>query len=460
MTAVEGLQLTKNILTRDSIYFGLPCIWDNVNEKYIIFSPYALKVARISKPEIAIPIVKEKLEKEGFFGIPSKAEDNNKILKFALIITTNCNLRCDYCYSYPNSTHLDMTVEYALRIIKEKIRSDTERVYITFYGGEPTLNMETIKAVVSHLEKMDKIVYFLIVTNGTSSDEDIDYLINKGFKFIVSSDGTPDITNNQRHVAKDMLLSKHIEKTILNLVQNGVTFQVRATLTSRNLNSLKEGFSYWASLGVKFVHFEPVSLSKESIRKNSNHYPNPEEYVENVILALDEAEKLGIYVISSPYMNLLTPSTHFCTTVAMEKELYAPDGAISACYQVQGRKHPLQAFLIGEYDKDSDSFIYYEDRKKKLKNIKVADDEPCSSCFAKYICAGGCPLRNKRETGDMKGIDDWMCFVKKILIHDAILRIDRAISKRQVPIVFGESIFENLVANNPSIKEVNKYAYK
>ncbi len=447
MTAVEELQLTKNISTKDFLYYGLPCVWDNLNEKYIIFSPYALKVARIACTKIATPVVKEELEKEGFFGITSESEDNNKALKIALIITTNCNLRCNYCYSYPNSTHLDMTAEYALRIIKEKIKTDTEKVYITFYGGEPTLNMKAIKAVVRHFEEMDKTVYFLIVTNGTSSDEDIDYLINKGFKFIVSSDGTPDITYNQRHPAKDIPLSKHIEQTILKLVQKDATFQVRATLTSRNLTSLKEGFSYWSSLGVKFVHFEPVSLSKESILKS----PHPNEYVGNIILALDEAEKLGIYVISSPYMNLLTPSTHFCTTAAMEKELYAPDGSISACYQVQRRKHPLQEFLIGEYAKDSDSFIYYEDRKKKLKNIKVADDEPCINCFAKYICAGGCPLRNKRETGDMKGIDDWMCHVKKYLIHDAILRIDGAISKRQMPIVFGESIFESLINNNPSI---------
>jgi len=244
--------------------------------------------------------------------------------------------------------------------------------------------------------------------------------------------------------------SRYIEKTILRLVQRDSIFQVRATVTNSNVQMLSDGISYWASLGVKFVHFEPVSLSEGLSRKQMH----AEKYIDNIMLALDRAEELGVWIISSPFMNLLTPSNYFCTTVGGEKELYAPDGAISVCYQVQSHEHPTQDFLIGKYDKVSDRFIHYEERKDILRKIQVTGYNVCDDCFAKYMCAGGCPLRNKRETGSLQRIDEWICTVKKHLVHDAILRIEKGISKKQVPVIFGESIFESLISDNPSIKGV------
>lgn len=151
-------------------------------------------------------------------------------------------------------------------------------------------------------------------------------------------------------------------------------------------------------------------------------------------------------------MNLLTPSTYFCTLIAGEKELYTPDGAISVCYRVQERDHLRQEFVIGEYNEASDRFLRYENRINCLKNIEASEQMECSICHAKYICAGGCPFRNWTVTGDISGIDKWMCFVKKVLTHDAILRIERSVEKGETPIVFGESLFEHLIADNPSLK--------
>jgi hypothetical protein len=48
----------------------------------------------------------------------------------------------------------------------------------------------------------------------------------------------------------------------------------------------------------------------------------------------------------------------------------------------------------------------------------------------------------------MLGIDSWSCYVKKALVHDAIIRIDVGIERDQIPVVFGESVFESLVAKS------------
>ena len=332
-----------------------------------------------------------------------------------------------------------MTPEYAIRIIKEKITPEVEEIYLTFFGGEPTLNMETLKASVEYVQNIGVKANFIINTNGTLSNHDLDYLIEENFTFVVSSDGVPKINDKQRPMLSGVKSSEEIEQTIRRLVETNALFKVRATVTGKSILYLKESIGYWDSLGVKFAHFEPVASSNKEIK-----YPSQEIYVEQVVGALDEAEKVEMWIISSPFMNLLTPSTYFCTTVAGEDELYTPDGSISLCYRVQEYDHPFKDFIIGKYDVNMDSFNKYSDRINLLKKIDVSTKSNCNNCAAKYICSGGCPLRNKVETGSYMGIDGWMCYIKKALVHDAIIRIDRALDKGQVPIIFGESIFENL----------------
>lgn len=431
--------LKETDFKQDKLYNGLPCVWDKERANYLVFSPYCLKIAHISQEIIHLDDTRKKLAQLGFFGVPAKPSKSDKIVKIGLILTTGCNLRCKYCFVVPQASVRYMKPEYAIRIIKEKITPETEEIYITFFGGEPTLNMETLKAAVEYVENIGVNAHFLINTNGTVSDDDLDYLIEKNFIFIVSSDGVPEINDKQRPMLTGEKVSKEIERTIKRLVEADALFKVRATVTGESIFYLKESIDYWDSLGVKFVHFEPVASSNKEIK-----YPSPEIYVEQVVAALDEAEKVGMWIISSPYMNLLTPSTYFCTTVSGEDELFTPDGSISLCYRVQEYDHPFQDFIVGKYDADTDSFNRYLDRINLLRKIDVSAKSQCDNCAAKYICGGGCPLRNKIETGSYMGIDNWMCYIKKALVHDAIIRIDRALDKGQVPVIFGESIFENL----------------
>ena len=63
--------------------------------------------------------------------------------------------------------------------------------YVSFYGGEPLLNINLIKSVVElfeHLECKRRFV-FSMTTNGILLKKHIKYLINKDFHLIISLDG-------------------------------------------------------------------------------------------------------------------------------------------------------------------------------------------------------------------------------------------------------------------------------
>jgi uncharacterized protein len=448
--AMKHLLLTKNLSTRDFLYHGLPCVWNNSIEKFVIFSPYARKSARVEAKLIPLEETKRKLEKLGFFGRPSVPGTQSNSIKIGLILTNGCNLQCKYCYVDQGTKMLSMSEAYATRIIQDNIQPNMTDLYIYFFGGEPTLNMRTLKTVVEYVKGLKFPVHFIINTNGTVPNV-LDYLIDNNFVIGLSSDGIPAATDYHRSSKQNALVSEFVERAIQKLVDAKAIFQVRATITKWNVSLLKEGIRYWASLGVRFVHLEPVGPSFDSTYFIESR-PDRDEYVSAMLSAVDEAEKLRIYIINSAYMNLMTPSTYFCTMIAREEKLYTPDGAISLCYRIQNKKSPAQEFIIGMYNPLTGKFQRDMNHNKSLNHIEVSDKKPCSNCHARYICAGGCPYRNKEETGNIFGIDPWMCSVKKALVHDAIIRIDNSINTGKVPVVLGQRVFENIVAENPIIE--------
>lgn len=92
---------------------------------------------------------------------------NNKVNMITLQITKQCNLRCKYCiYSgdYENRVHSNekMTLETAQKAIDFYIdhSRDNDKGLLAFYGGEPLLEFEFIKIVLSISKKKQKANIF------------------------------------------------------------------------------------------------------------------------------------------------------------------------------------------------------------------------------------------------------------------------------------------------------------
>ena len=90
----------------------------------------------------------------------------NNVHQLILQVTQNCNLRCKYCvYSgtYINRVHTKkrMTIETAKKAVDfyRKHSGNIETAVISFYGGEPLLEVALISEIIEHLgvKKLDII---------------------------------------------------------------------------------------------------------------------------------------------------------------------------------------------------------------------------------------------------------------------------------------------------------------
>lgn len=131
-----------------------------------------------------------------------------------LHVTENCPVRCTYCifsetYEYTrNLTTTSMPLEVAidavnyffemLKPIAKKIPGKTAS--ISFYGGEPVLEMKLIKKVVEHAKKNSPVpISFGIVSSFTVMTEDtMDFFVAHNFKVCISLDGNKEDHDRNR----------------------------------------------------------------------------------------------------------------------------------------------------------------------------------------------------------------------------------------------------------------------
>jgi uncharacterized protein len=132
-------------------------------------------------------------------------------------VTDACNLKCKYCgygefyKDYDKREDKKLPVEKAIRLLdyllpfwqSEYNAAAHRHVYISFYGGEPLLNMPFIEQVVAYVEQLpitSRTFTFSMTTNAMLLNRYMDWLAAKDFNILVSLDGDRD--NNAYRVDK------------------------------------------------------------------------------------------------------------------------------------------------------------------------------------------------------------------------------------------------------------------
>jgi uncharacterized protein len=309
--------------------------------------------------------------------------------------------------------------------LRKVIKPETEEVLVTFFGGEPTLCYDEIVFAVNEANKYPVKKQFAISTNGVMSKKMLDFLIKNNFAFNFSMDGLPEVQNKQRPLISGAPSSGVVENTLKELIKNKMSFKVRATITDKSVKKMPKMVKYLAKLGVKYIHLEVVNVSGRAERLKIRK-PSVSEFVKQFKKCSELAKKLNVSLVNGVYTNLIEPSIHSCSAVTGGKLIITPEEYVSRCYEVQDKRHPYSdMFIVGKYDPSVDDFEFDNEKIKTLCNRSSETSKICEDCFAKYICSGGCVIRNLHglHSKNIEEIDPYQCKLIKALLKDAILRI-------------------------------------
>ena len=118
-------------------------------------------------------------------------------VELQLLTTLKCNLKCTYCSlgvgdMLGSQTELKYDIEQLAAFVARHLQG--KEIYVTFYGGEPTLNLPMMQAVMQRFPEFR----YQLQTNGTLLDNLPDWMLGRFSNILVSIDGGEQITDGYR----------------------------------------------------------------------------------------------------------------------------------------------------------------------------------------------------------------------------------------------------------------------
>lgn len=342
----------------------------------------------------------------------------------AIIIPTQiCNLGCTYCYAQEAHSQKNIQIDILKTTLDYILNNFGHKKSISFIGGgEPLVSWNLIKWSVDYLErnkKRDDQLIIGITTNATLFTDDIlKYVKNHNIHIGVSFEILPDIQNSQRPFAHGSKPTFDIvNANIKKLMQYGIPYSIRSTITKLNVNRMAEMVEFVAEHypNIKKLHLEQVTDANED---DSLFY---NEYIDCFYKAKETGRKNGIYIYNS-----ISKSIHQIKGCFCRGELcITPTGSIVACHRVSSEKE--RAFPLFYYGQVGDQVVFNENAEKVYLQHTNNKREECSRCFAYWHCAGICPMgRNALSEEQIKAKCD---FVKRIIAHELFDSLSNGLKK-------------------------------
>ncbi len=352
------------------------------------------------------------LRAEGLFEKPDRTDcplKSSEIKALCLHICHDCNLSCDYCFADEGQYHSIreyMSEEVAIAAIDFLLKNSGKRriLEVDFFGGEPLMNLDVIKNVVSYAREKEKETgkkfLFTTTTNALLLDDDAISFLNREMENVVLSvDGRPEVHDAVRHTKTGRgsfnLVIDNIKKFVS--LRGSKNYYVRGTFTAKNLDFSRDVL-YLADCGFKNISLEPVVTTIPDLEIKEEHLPKICEEYETLC-----REYLKRYREGRGF-NFFHFNVDLEGGVCLKKKISAcgagneyysvvPSGEIYPCHQFAGEKE----FLMG----DVFSGISRPDIRETFADCSLYTRRGCESCFARFICSGGCCANNYHFEGDI-----------------------------------------------------------
>jgi uncharacterized protein len=317
----------------------------------------------------------------------------------SLAVAQKCNLGCTYCYAQEGSfggPARNMPVAVALAAV-DRLLAEVDaggRVNLAFLGGEPLANRGVLRAATERAVALAAArgieIGLSITTNGTLlRADDGDFFERHGFAVTVSLDGLGEVHDRLRPFKGGRGSFERIVANVLPLLAQARRMQVsaRVTVTPRNL-CLPQTLERLIGMGFHSVGFSPLLSSPAG--RDEMARQDLETMLAQMIECGREFERQVAADRRYPFSNMVnamkeihrgTHRPYPCGAGAGYLGVSA-EGDLFACHRFVDDAAGALGSLADGVDR--------ERQAAWLANRHVHRQEPCRSCWARYLCGGGC----------------------------------------------------------------------
>lgn len=350
----------------------------------------------------------------------SEIETNIRFL--SLHIVHDCIMNCEYCYGeggkYGKDKAQKMSQEIAFKAVDVAFKNigNNNILHINFFGGEPLLAFDLLEAVVEYskvkAKQLEKKVGFSVSTSGLIiTPKILELLSSNNFSVSVSIDGNRYFHNIHRKTNSQRGTYDIILENVKKIQDLGITLLDTATITHKTVEALADIDSL-LSCGITNFRFKTVTgnvgdmtITQGDVNKICNIYDQLcVKYLKDIQQQI--YYDFGDYTKWIHRLNKGLLSYSNCTAGRNYYNI-DPGGNI---------------FLCHKYVSDNNNIIgHINDGKFPIITHHV-DNTPCSKCWAKYICGGGCFYDGwTKNNNSLDPSNTLKCLIYKKQIEGAIM---------------------------------------
>jgi radical SAM protein with 4Fe4S-binding SPASM domain len=295
-------------------------------------------------------------------------------VELQLLTTLRCNLKCTYC-SIAEGDVLGSqgNVSYSLEILEAFIDRHLRELetYVTFYGGEPTLNQPFMREVMERYPHFR----FQLQTNGTLLDNLPDSVLSRLSNILVSIDGGEKTTDGYRGRGIYRQVIKNLGK-VRDRIGGTVTARVTWSndeISFEELDELAHTFDYLYFQFVAGEAYTSVGMEKRKAvlsRLIERFFASTEQIYPIIPLMGAVRNKVLPSRVIERYAGKTQcrASTHILNIM--------PDGKVYPCPDMMHLPEMLQGDIVANWLKPSP--------------LQPHPDMPCNDCAAYAWCRGNC----------------------------------------------------------------------
>ena len=312
-----------------------------------------------------------------------------------LLLTTECNLHCAYCYRDEHGPVQRMsreTVEKGLHLAAASGHS----YHVQFTGGEPALEPELIEWTAALVRKEGRPATIGIQTNGTVLDVSLIKMFKRyDIQVGVSLDGPPDFHERLRGKAGSTIRGLKL------LSDQDMPFRITCVVTKQNVAVMDQLALLLGSFSsARGLALDLLVEKGRALKSDSASSPSSEELkngLKKLVQALGWVNKNRSNPIKLRELESLKHAVEkgsrpfFCHASKGEAMAIHPDGTIYPCAQTVGDP----CFACGTVDSPNEENLY-------LLGKHSLRSEQCNDCPVSGFCPGDCPGRlyyNDVQTG-------------------------------------------------------------
>lgn len=346
-------------------------------------------------------------------------------INFNIFVTTSCNLNCKYCYENVKDLNVTMnseTVKSIISFICEKIiNNDIQKVYITFHGGEPLLEIDTIDYIINDLDSFvigkQIDIFYSLTTNLTLYNPSMLSVLKKINALSVSIDGRQE-SHDQNRVYKNGKGSYEIViKNTKELLENKADITARMVVTSSTYEKIFENFLFLVSVGFRKFVIEMDFINFTWKNSQINEYI---EQLKKIIRNCKQLKEEGIEVETGLIQDGFMKAKNAKCDGGVRTFSILPSGELYPCAISTNSKEFCMG-IVGDKIDYGIVDIIQEYNNQKMKK--------CEGCGRYDYCESTrCRIVNKLLTGSYLEPSPVSCANQRISLELSKYAIDNSIS--------------------------------